>query len=243
MWGKTTVTMSRHWESGQSPAGGQERVRYFTCTAQIARTSKKPSACLSFRMRFAKPSKPPLAMPFRGFGTPVAPCRFPRAPRGPLSYFAKHSEQPLGLFPVGDRRTRVDPPGRPGSDSSSKGRENPRWRVDQVLLLGKPEVFSGMPVAAPDVFCLFELGKRYVICLGTAFWRSVAEPRRSHDDNLTLVHEALHIYFGSLIAHGEKGRYGNANCYERFVMSDHWLVLALSHGRGLCTTCEPVLVL
>jgi hypothetical protein len=35
---------------------------------------------------------------------------------------------------------------------------------------------------------------------------------------LTLLHEALHIYFGPLIEHGERGGgYGNASCYERFV--------------------------
>jgi hypothetical protein len=36
----------------------------------------------------------------------------------------------------------------------------------------------------------------------------------------TLIHEALHIYFEGLVMHGERGgRYGNANCYERFVMT------------------------
>jgi hypothetical protein len=34
----------------------------------------------------------------------------------------------------------------------------------------------------------------------------------------TLLHEALHLYFGHLIEHQERERYGNVNCYVRFAL-------------------------
>jgi hypothetical protein len=67
-------------------------------------------------------------------------------------------------------------------------------------------------------FACSSWGKRYVICFGQYFWK-VWQERDEATMASTLLHEALHIYFGSLIAHGESGgRYGNANCYERFVV-------------------------
>jgi len=57
---------------------------------------------------------------------------------------------------------------------------------------------------------------KYVICLGKDFW----EAWKSRDfDSLaiTLLHEALHIYFRKTVAHS--GRSGNAYCYERFVLT------------------------
>lgn len=60
-------------------------------------------------------------------------------------------------------------------------------------------------------------GRRYVICLGQSFWIAW----RDGDAvtlAATLLHEALHIYFGRTVAHGERGPYGNAFCYERFVL-------------------------
>jgi hypothetical protein len=69
----------------------------------------------------------------------------------------------------------------------------------------------------PNYFACSSWVGRNVICLGTAFWRAWRD-RDEATPASTLVHEVLHIYFGRLIAHGEKGRYGNANCYERFAM-------------------------
>ncbi len=69
----------------------------------------------------------------------------------------------------------------------------------------------------PTYFACSSWGKRYVICLGPAFWRAWRD-RDSATMASTLIHESLHIYFGKLIAHGEKGRYGSADCYERFVV-------------------------
>lgn len=60
---------------------------------------------------------------------------------------------------------------------------------------------------------------RYRICLGAGFWRAFRD-RDPDTMASTLIHEALHIYFEGLVVHGERGgRYGNANCYERFVMT------------------------
>ena len=70
----------------------------------------------------------------------------------------------------------------------------------------------------PTYFACSSFKGRYVICLGQAFWKAW----QANDEATlasTLLHEALHIYFGTLIAHGETGgRYGNANCYERYVI-------------------------
>jgi hypothetical protein len=69
----------------------------------------------------------------------------------------------------------------------------------------------------PTYFACSSWGKRYVICLGERFW-TAWQNRDTATMASTLIHEALHIYFGKLIAHGEKGRYGGADCYERFVV-------------------------
>lgn len=55
---------------------------------------------------------------------------------------------------------------------------------------------------------------RYVTCLGHGFW----EDWKKGDKNSmisTLIHEALHIYFGRTVAH--TGRSANVWCYLRFV--------------------------
>lgn len=86
----------------------------------------------------------------------------------------------------------------------------------------------------PNYFACSSWGKRYVICLGRSFWKAW-QGRDTATMASTLVHEGLHIYFGKLIAHGEKGRYGSADCYERFVirMNDQFL-----HG-ATATACAP----
>jgi hypothetical protein len=55
---------------------------------------------------------------------------------------------------------------------------------------------------------------RYTICLGDHFW---LDWKNRKFDSLAsnLLHEALHIYFGTTVAHS--GRSGNASCYQRFV--------------------------
>jgi hypothetical protein len=218
MWGKTTVTMSRHLELDSHPRWPRNASAISHVPPKTARTSKKRSACLSCRMRFAKPSKLPLAMPFRGFGMPAAPCRFPHAPRGPLSYFAKHSEQPRGLFPVGDRQTQS---GSTGGDLVTIRLRRAAEILDggwiRYYCWGSPKYCTECRRQPPTYFACSSWGKRYVICLGTGFWKAWRD-RDEAKTASTLVHEALHIYFGSLIAHGEKGRYGNANCYQRFVL-------------------------
>jgi hypothetical protein len=82
---------------------------------------------------------------------------------------------------------------------------------------GSPTHCPECTAAPPTYFACSSWGQRYVICLGEAFWRAW----QARDDATlasTLLHEALHIYFGRLIAHGATGRYGNANCYERYVI-------------------------
>jgi hypothetical protein len=99
---------------------------------------------------------------------------------------------------------------------------------------GDPSHCSECTSKPPTYFACSSWGKRYVICLGQAFWRAW-QGRDTATMASTLVHEALHIYFGRLIAHREKGRYGNADCYERFVirMNDQFLHAATA------SACAP----
>ena len=58
------------------------------------------------------------------------------------------------------------------------------------------------------------------ICLGESFWRAFGN-RRDDDLASTILHEALHIYFGSIRDPEERRRHGPfaiAACYERFVL-------------------------
>jgi hypothetical protein len=56
---------------------------------------------------------------------------------------------------------------------------------------------------------------RYIICLGGLFWQRWQSGDAATTAS-TLLHEALHIYFRTTVAHS--GRSGNANCYERFAV-------------------------
>jgi hypothetical protein len=58
----------------------------------------------------------------------------------------------------------------------------------------------------------------YLICLGGPFWRAWQAGDTATTAS-TLLHEALHIYFGTTVSH--RGRSSNANCYERFVLRLH----------------------
>ncbi len=74
------------------------------------------------------------------------------------------------------------------------------------------------PDVPPDYFACSSFGKRFVICLGSSFWTEADGVDINLNRASTLMHEALHIYFGTLIAHGETGPYGDANCYVRFAL-------------------------
>lgn len=68
-----------------------------------------------------------------------------------------------------------------------------------------------------DDFACSSFAKKRVICLGEAFWEQWKGGHVSDNIN-TLMHEALHIYFGNLIAHGHRGKFSDANCYSLFVL-------------------------
>ncbi|MGD0567355.1 MAG: OmpA family protein [Candidatus Sulfotelmatobacter sp.] len=67
----------------------------------------------------------------------------------------------------------------------------------------------------PTYFACSSFLGRYLICLGAPFWQAWQLGDRVNTD-LTLLHEALHIYFRRTVAH--TGRSGNAFCYESFVI-------------------------
>src|SRR5437660_5214326 len=72
----------------------------------------------------------------------------------------------------------------------------------------------------------------YTICLGSGFWQKW-QAGGLVDTDLTLLHEALHIYFGKTVAH--KGRTGNANCYPNFVARANGLTIP----QRIARKCPP----
>jgi hypothetical protein len=70
-------------------------------------------------------------------------------------------------------------------------------------------------VDAASVYACSDFHGRYVVCLGGVFWQRWQSGDTTTTQS-TILHEALHIYFGTTVA--DKGRSGNANCYERFAV-------------------------
>jgi len=63
---------------------------------------------------------------------------------------------------------------------------------------------------------------QYTICLGDGFWRAWQAGDTVTTD-LNLLHEALHIYFSTTVAH--TGRTGNAYCYQSYVANINGLTI------------------
>lgn len=82
---------------------------------------------------------------------------------------------------------------------------------------GRPGYCPECTKQPPAYFACSSFRQRYVICLGSDFWQNWNQ-RNTPDNAITLLHEGLHIYFGRLISHQENGPYGNAFCYERYVL-------------------------
>ena len=64
----------------------------------------------------------------------------------------------------------------------------------------------------------------YAVCLGERFWKAW----KDGDGNslaATLLHESLHIYFDTVRDAGDRGPYGLAACYERFVLPTNGIAL------------------
>lgn len=64
--------------------------------------------------------------------------------------------------------------------------------------------------------CNYPIGS-YVLGLGKGFWENLSGANAVDYMAMTLLHEALHIYYSSVIGSSHEGRYGNAYCYQRFV--------------------------
>ena len=54
------------------------------------------------------------------------------------------------------------------------------------------------------------------LCFGENFWTAFAD--EENDVVLTMLHEALHIYFELIVDPPVKERFANVSCYERFVL-------------------------
>jgi hypothetical protein len=66
----------------------------------------------------------------------------------------------------------------------------------------------------PSYFACSSFQGKYIICLGRPFWQAWHAGDTLNTD-MTILHEPLHIYFRTNVA--DKGRTGNAGCYESYV--------------------------
>jgi OmpA family len=84
---------------------------------------------------------------------------------------------------------------------------------------------------------------RYIICLGSPFWQAWQAGDTVTTD-LNLLHEGLHIYFRTTVAH--QGRTGNASCYQSFVARINGLVLppriTQACPTGACSPNPPTIL-
>lgn len=69
----------------------------------------------------------------------------------------------------------------------------------------------------PGLFARVNAGKLR-ICFGEAFWQAFGQPGHATELASTILHEALHIYFHTIGDTRERGPFGLAACYERFVL-------------------------
>jgi hypothetical protein len=117
------------------------------------------------------------------------------------------------------------PTWRPGGQKWDRG-DVVRARLlcaARILSNGSIEYFAFGPRMCPFVFdwrpttwALIQHNV-YVMCLGERFWQAF----RDGDSNslaATLLHESLHIYFDTVRDTRDRGAYGVAACYERFVL-------------------------
>lgn len=79
---------------------------------------------------------------------------------------------------------------------------------------GSPAHCSECTKTPPNYYACSSWKGNYVICLGHSFWD---DWKKGNRDSMvsTLIHEALHIYFGKTVAHA--GRSRNVSCYLRFI--------------------------
>lgn len=87
---------------------------------------------------------------------------------------------------------------------------------------GSPAHCPECPDSPPTYFACSSFKGKYITCLGQDFWRAW-QNRDNATMASTLLHEALHIYFGRTVS--DQRFTGNANCYERFVVQFNGLFL------------------
>lgn len=78
---------------------------------------------------------------------------------------------------------------------------------------------------------------QYRICLGERFWRAWKDGHKN-DLAASLFHEALHIYFDTVRDTDERGAYGLAACYERFVLLSNGIPLS-DYVKRVCASGIP----
>jgi hypothetical protein len=83
-----------------------------------------------------------------------------------------------------------------------------------------------------NIFACSSFKGDYRICFGAPFWRAFRDGDTATMAS-TVMHEALHIYFGRTVS--DAGSTGNANCYERFVLRVNG---ARIHGATI-QSCPP----
>ncbi len=88
----------------------------------------------------------------------------------------------------------------------------------------------------PTTWAVVQAG-RYRICLGEAFWRAWKDGN-TNDLAATLLHECLHIYFPTVRDTRDRGAFGFAACYERFVQLMNGIPLS-DYVKETCRTGLP----
>lgn len=95
----------------------------------------------------------------------------------------------------------------------------------------------------PTYFACSSFLGQYLICLGPGFWQAWQAGDTVTTD-LTLLHEALHIYFRRTVSHA--GRTGNAFCYESYATRINGLpvpqVTTQACPTGACTPLPPAIL-
>jgi hypothetical protein len=69
----------------------------------------------------------------------------------------------------------------------------------------------------PGLFARVNAGELR-ICFGEASWQDFGKPGHATEFASTILHEALHIYFHTIGDTRDRGPFGLAACYERFVL-------------------------
>jgi hypothetical protein len=156
------------------------------------------------------------------------PLTNPRPGSGPGVILRQNFQEAFAVLP------EFVPTWRPAGATWDRGgvvRERLRCAA-RILSNGSLRYHCWGPLSCPDLnypwgtgtWAVVQAGKLRM-CFGEAFWRAFRDGR-TDDMASTFLHEALHIYFETIGDTRERGPFGLAPCYERFVLLMNGLPLS-----------------